>query len=449
MKEAEDKSRLCGRLELYSVYRTNLEIYSNVIVAMRYRPRRPYTRETFSVAVEKALHTKVLPQNPLLSCEIVNGASHEPRFRRKATRQLPIRLVKDCSDIQAFLRREHDERPSHAELWRISIVEELAKNTFWVSLSFHHAIGDGTSGLIFHEQLLRALQSDSSDAFLSTRPLPPSIEECGLNLQVKWKSLMSELPGIIPLPKFVKRRIFSPDYYAGKSTILLQRKSTKTGLRTLKLKPGKVQMLRNVAKANGVSIHALIHAAVSHSIDTELAIKSSTPISLRPLLPEEERQNFCNYVAGHVSSTPLQEDVVSTAKAFYAEIHRPETRSDALQLLGKLQYISNSPPTRHRRCGMEEFLMNALNSPHDQCVGATLEISNLGNWTPPKLEDWDVDDIHFTGSNSSIGELFNIGVVTIAGSLMNISCTWRTGYVDDIEVQRLLRKVDEVLSTLE
>lgn len=448
MQNPNHDSRLCGKLELMSVYRTNLQIYSNVIVAMRYKPKRTLTREDFGSEVENALRDSVIPRNPLLACKIVDGSTHHPKFVLERTRQLPIRHVKDWSDVQDFLRRDHDDRPSNDELWRVSILPDRNENAFWVSFAFHHAIGDGTAGLLFHEQLLQALQAGPQDQTIGHISLPPAVESCGLDFNVSWKSLAKSVPAMIPMPGFLRKKIFTEHYYAGKSTNHNQRHRNKTGLRTLKLDQEKVQGLRKVAKSNCVSIHALLHAAFAHSIDTEMPLKSCTPISLRPLIPEALRRNIGCYVTVHMSESKLQDDPMSTAKAFYAEINSVAARSDALEILGKLQYLSNSATSPGHPCGMEQFFLNRLNSPYDHCLQATFEISNLGNWKPPELEGWAVDDIHFTGSNSSLGELFNLGVVTIAGGLMNLSCTWRTGYVDDSEVQRLLRKLDAVLTSL-
>lgn len=446
---ANHEERLCSRLELMSVYRTNQQIYSNVIVAMRYKPKQTYTKDTLKIKIEKALRSSVIPSNPLLACRIIDGNTHQPKFQRRDIQQLPVQLIVDWTDIGDFLRRDHDDRPSNEALWHLSILPERESDAFWVSFAFHHAIGDGTSGLIFHEQLLDALEDSSKPDFSPDKPspLPPPIEACSLDTTVSWKTLSGYIPDLIWMPSFLRRKYFEAEFYAGNATSKDQRYNNQTGLLSLKLDHKKVQALRKFAKANSISIHALLHGAFAHSIDTEMPIKTITPISLRPLLPVDQRRNIAPYMTAYPSITKLDENPILTAKAFYMEINDSAARKRALETLECLQHISNTPASPGRSCGMEQFYLDKLNTEEPHCLGATFEISNLGNWQPPELKNWHVDDIHFTGSNSSVGELFNLGVVTLAGGLMNLSCTWRTGYVDVAEVGRLLDKFERTLNS--
>lgn len=346
---------------------------------MRYIPEKRMMREDFSQEVERSLRYHVIPLNPLLACKIADGCTEKPRFVRVPIQKIPLRMVKDWDELQGYLRREHDEAPSNEDLWRVSILPE--REAFWVSFAFHHAIGDGTSGLIFHEHLLCALQAKPTSPADIVQVLPPSIEHCGLKLVPTWKSLLQEIHHVVPVPHFVRAHLphmYVP-FYAGNPTTMEQRRKTKTGLRTIKLNSREVANLRKIAKANKISIHALIHGAVAHSIDTEKPLKSCTPISLRPLLRSEYRRHIANYVSTHLSVAPKGEDPISTAKAFYEEINRPEARAEAKYLLGKLQYLNNHAPRKHGLCGMEQFFLDQLRVKDEHCLGATFEISNLGN----------------------------------------------------------------------
>lgn len=64
------------------------------------------------------------------------------------------------------------------------------------------------------------------------------------------------------------------------------------------------------------------------------------------------------------------------------------------------------------------------------------------------MEDWRVGDVYFTSSNSTIGELFWLGVVTLAGGTMRLTCNYRTGYVSDREVGSFMHKLRETLLCL-
>lgn len=61
------------------------------------------------------------------------------------------------------------------------------------------------------------------------------------------------------------------------------------------------------------------------------------------LLHIDQRQNIGEYVTVHLSTTKLQEDPMSTAEAFYLKLDSPVARKRAIELLGALQYIPNTP----------------------------------------------------------------------------------------------------------
>lgn len=158
---------------------------------------------------ERALRHSVIPSNSLLFCRIVDACSHQPRIQKKDIKeiqQLPIQLVTEWTDIGEFIRRDHDDRPSNETLWRLSILSENGSNVFWISFAFHHAIGDGTAGLIFHEQLLRALDKSWPCTSILVKPLPPSMEECGLDTTVSWKTLLRFVPDLLWMPAFLRRK---------------------------------------------------------------------------------------------------------------------------------------------------------------------------------------------------------------------------------------------------
>ncbi|CCG83299.1 Uncharacterized protein C18B11.03c [Taphrina deformans PYCC 5710] len=418
-------------------------------MAMKYLPKRTCSDSEFLDLVSRALRDVVVPELPLLSCQIKGvHTPMSPYYEYRPISQVPVVLVRECRDITEFLRREHDIPPNEEALWRVSLVPEA--DSFWVSFAYHHAIGDGSSGLIFHEHLLCALQGMEDGTVPSTeyRPLPPPIEECGLNLKASWYDLCKEILGVLPLPSIIRDYINGPKYYGGNETTYEQRRNTRTGLKVLRLHARHVERLRTLAKVHNVNIHALLHGSAIHCIDTDEHIKTSTPISLRPLLPDEHKKNMGNYICCHVSMTPIASDVVSTAKMFHAELHQPSLRDQAMRQLGLLEYIDSSPPTDGSPGGMEKVLLQRLNTTNNHCLGATLEVSNLGNWKAPLFGAWRVEDVHFAGSNSSIGELFNLGVVTLAGGDMKVACTYRQGYIDEPEVSGFMERLRATLESL-
>lgn len=188
---------------------------------------------------------------------------------------------------------------------------------------------------------------------------------------------------MLPVPALLRSYLAEPSFYGGRRTSIVDRVKRRTCLKTFSLTHAQVQHLRTVAKQNEVSIHALLHAAAIHSIETELSIKTSTPINLRPSIPSSSNSNgqrrvIANYVCSHTSFMPRREKVLDTARAYYAELNAPAARHTAKADVAVLQYVNNSL-NGFGRPGIEQIVLDRLQTPNPHCLNYTLEVSNLGN----------------------------------------------------------------------
>ncbi|KAH7112125.1 alcohol acetyltransferase [Dendryphion nanum] len=165
--------RPCGNIERYSTSRHHLGYYLNIQITASYsHPSSPHPlpRIIFS-ALEKVIH-----RHPILSAIPIDEDKNTTFFAR-----LPEINLSSCvqfierrgpvptgtqsdTELDRIIETQHNigfttnyaDRP----FWRVVVLYESgvsrAFSLVWV---VHHAIGDGTSGLVFHRCFLKALRS--------------------------------------------------------------------------------------------------------------------------------------------------------------------------------------------------------------------------------------------------------------------------------------------------
>jgi hypothetical protein len=454
-------------------------------VSCLYSAEEATTSDDFENAVRHALHRRLIPENALLGCSIEASETGKAFFKRQtwSVGDLPVAVETQATSLEELVRGMHDTQLPDSMPWKVQILSANPssgpKKCFWLSFTYHHAIGDGTSGLIFHNKLLRALNDNINDSspMCDNAPFPLPIEEC-LDVRPGYAMLLKEAWQLVPLPAVAKRWL-SPKCYLGNATTLRQRVSTKTGLRSLTLSAEDVPRLRKASKAAGVSVHAILHGVISHAIveavpalrEGQVFMHSATPINLRPLMKHQD-QTFATYVTSHASTTRPSKSIIETAKSFYEEINLPSARCKALGTVGLLKFVDHHPPkpipldssrelvavdgslafasSRHV-AGMPQFIMQRLERPTETSLQGTFEISNLGSWKPDSSDNgspaYRIQDISFSGSNGPIGEWLNICVATLTEGPMRLVFTYRTGFVDENEIEQVLRCTRENLMT--
>lgn len=431
--------RPCGDLEAWSIHRGRLGIYLNVISAAKYTTKD--SSIVFANRVRTVTHNQVNPQHTLLDCIIIGADSNEVSFQRvsRPAESLPISIQE--APIEELWRTQHDKPMSDEEPWRV-IISPAGKDNQWVTFVFNHALGDGTSGMFYHDALLRGLNEERTYKHLS---LPSAVEDI-IDLRPSWWKLLSKVKEILPLPAVIKQYLQPAPFYCGQDVAVEDRMKTRTGFHRFVVPVQTVAKLRTLARREEVSIHVLLHACVMHAIHTDLDMISSTPINLRPLLKEEHRKVLTNYVTGHYSRMKRKETLIETAKAFYKELNDPQKRREALQEVGLLRYLKTPAGAKP---GMETLLLKRVNVARGTSITGTFEVSNIGNWIPPITHgNCSITELHFSGSDSIIGEVYNFCVITLNGGYMSVACTWRTGTITAEEALSTIGRVERSIYEL-
>ncbi|KAL1955939.1 hypothetical protein VTO42DRAFT_7924 [Malbranchea cinnamomea] len=195
-----EKLRPVGCLERYSTARNHLGFYTNVAVTATYTlpatcslPLRAY--------IYKVCET-LIGQHPILSAIPVDEDTRAPYFAR-----LPAIDLDRCVSFEEWKAPADSEPARDAELdelltaqhrspfagltlpfWRLCVRTDPGNPTqFTAAFVFHHAIGDGGSGMAFHRTFLDALGGAISSSLTSSdvksvipapqTPLLPNVEE--------------------------------------------------------------------------------------------------------------------------------------------------------------------------------------------------------------------------------------------------------------------------------
>ena len=153
-----------GLLERYHVARQSLRLDSCVVVAAKFSnaSNERLSEDAVFFAVAHAVQT-----HAALSARVIDEKGPNPRFDRLSEVRLEqVIHFLDKDDNRAFAKVIEEEftNPIDASkdlpLWRITVASDNH-----VIFSWHHAIGDGQSGLAVLRTIIEGLNRDSYDSF--------------------------------------------------------------------------------------------------------------------------------------------------------------------------------------------------------------------------------------------------------------------------------------------
>ncbi|OJD23766.1 hypothetical protein ACJ73_04884 [Blastomyces percursus] len=265
-------SPLLGLLERYSTARHHLGFYINVAVSATYTLPETCSHPLKSY-IYRACKT-LIGQHPILSAIPVGENTDEPHFVLLPAVDLDTcisfeerrhgKLVSSNSscpdadmDLEKLLNIQHNI--TFSPPWRLYILADPDHpHIFTASFIFHHAIGDGSSGMAFHKTFLRALYLELSSAESSEQvdstitspniPLLPNIEA------------LHPMTVSIPFQKIWNKR--DPNLWTGsKITMPLQNE-----IRLLVLSESQTVSFRDLCRKNKTTITAALHTLVADAV---------------------------------------------------------------------------------------------------------------------------------------------------------------------------------------
>ncbi|RYP22611.1 hypothetical protein DL767_009007 [Monosporascus sp. MG133] len=317
-----DVIRPVGSAAKFNTSRHSLGLYRCVVNTAQYTALPPTDKRTsISNVIENALAT-VMMQHGILRVGIADEDTQEPVFTYLRTidlRQMIEWKKISASEPDAYMRdllrsteAQHDKlwedlpgRPGWKLIVHQNSQPDDAENvTLDISFAFHHAYADGQSAVIFHRDLLRALNGGGLPPaelqdhvlHLTKRPrLPPGAEEL-VPFSISWpyllKLIWAEIIWKELVPSWLKPTP-SPDTVPWTGNPI-NPEPHKANLRLVRVSQTALASLLAACRAHGTTLTPLLQALVLASVASRLppdaapAFQFGTAISLRRFAKESD-----------------------------------------------------------------------------------------------------------------------------------------------------------------
>ncbi|TVY75561.1 putative alcohol acetyltransferase FCK4 [Lachnellula suecica] len=456
--------RPVGNIERFSTVRHNLGIYRCVANTARYTAS--HGPENLPSFIEAAL-AKVILEHPALCCGIVNEDKNDPAFVRLDTIDVSKRI--EYRKLNVSTAEEHDRalaeilEQRHSELWpdtdtlppwKMIIVESESSSSggtiFDAIFAFHHAIGDGLSGLVFHRSLLEALNGPGSDELTTKIKIPEAIDlppamEKSIDFKISWFFLLTQLWN-----ELRPRWLFpdaSPPWTASPcsaSNIQNYKSRVKVMAIPAELVPKVLAACREQKATITGLLHGIIVTSLASHVPEALCFASGTPFSLRHLTGLSPTNAMGCQVSGHTSkytpetisrirssTTPEQvtSEIWSIARDFRTSMAAELAGLPNDNQIGLLPYVSS--------------LHNMFESKMGKPRGETYELSNVGSLQNENPEGrWKIERYFFSQSGMGTGAPVSFNVASVGGGPLGITVTWLEGDIEERLVDELARDVE-------
>ncbi|ROT41771.1 hypothetical protein SODALDRAFT_331555 [Sodiomyces alkalinus F11] len=511
--------RVLGKMEQYSTARHSLGLYFGVSVACRYAvPRRISKLDVLRPTIERAVARVVLEQ-PYMRVGIIDEDTNYPAYVHIPSINLSrhIRWLDPlgAQDIDRTMECELSEQLSYPwenldrqPPWKVTvfIICESKEDTdkyndnndpdaiaaVEVLYTYHHALGDGTSGTIFHDQLLRAVSSPDPS-------LTSSLFSSGVSLTLSEPADLAPtqeelVPFRLSWPYFLRAvwRGYGPSWLQSKPDThpwsgLLPADISRAyamNLRLFSIPAGTATMLVPLARAHDTTTTGLFHALTATSLARRLpasearSFLSGSAISLRRCVDRrttnggsfDPETQFAILVSSIAHSVPLEtlarlrdaavgrgggnadEAMWDVARAVTASLRERVATLPRDDVSGLLKYIAD----------MRAFVRYADGKPFSW----TWQVSNVGAMLPcpPRkttaaseqqvgahddgvcgneaaegaADRWKITRAVFSQSALKTSAAVMLNLVGLVGGELTCTVTWQDGIMDDKVMEDLV-----------
>ncbi|KAL4755962.1 putative alcochol-O-acetyl transferase crmB [Aspergillus foveolatus] len=494
--------RPLGKLEQISATCHHLGFFNNVGLSAHYLLRTAAGAATTSADLRSLIYTAVgavVRRHQILCAIPVNEDTPVPHFAALKTLDLKrsVKFLRRSKPGQSSERRESEgsednELDSILEeqhntgfnsdgtlpFWRLIILEDtqLPKTpSFTASFIYHHAIGDGVSGLVFHRELRSALDA----AFAASRNTQAQGTGPKTTLMVDDEaSILPPLEALHPLPLPIP----NPASADANSTLTQPQAASqkewtggpiqtpcKSHWSSFTLSPATSHAFVAECKARKRSVTAVLSSIVANALFDALSEKNVDvltciiPLNLRPWLsiPRDEAEGAigtyfdatrARLVRAHTSnaSDPKPKPGTGPGTEGPAGWDRAEQVSSALG-----SYLANTSPSGEPYTAIAAFLgiddlgavfQSLIGSPRD----AAFEVTNVGlfepaSTPPPTTEEattksdshWEISTVRLSRSAAVTGAAVTVSVATGGDGGLAIGFTWQEGVVEEDVVKRV------------
>ncbi|KAF9884474.1 hypothetical protein FE257_001735 [Aspergillus nanangensis] len=435
-----EKLRPVGLIEKYSTARNHLGFYYNVVVAATYT-----LPATFTLPIQDYIYKGcevLIGQHPALSALPLGEDTNEPYWVRLPEvdlsqavhfqkRTQPIPETDKDTELEKLLQDQHNT-PFMAPhpYWRLCVLtDEIQPQRFTAAFVYHHAVGDGTSGKAFHENLLPALRSAVSLAPGEAKqiipspqsPLLPSLEEAH-PLPISFLYLITAL---------FKAKVWSPKNPRLWSGADMCQPLT-TQVRYTVLPANLATSFRKICRQNNTTITAALASLIAraifqHTPKNFTQVQASIPIAMRRWLPDNITNKSIGVWVQDCSESYDRNVVVTKDSSFpWDEAKRSrQSLEKALKLqgtdadVGLLKYVDD----------FFEFFKSKVGKPRE----SSFELSNVGPLVVEGAGDSAIPQIGhvvFSQCGSVTGSALEVSAVLGGDGCLSLAFSWQEGVVE-------------------
>lgn len=474
MKSRPELTFPSGNLEQFSTARHYLGFYNNVGLTATYS--HPSSTTPLSTLIFQALRT-VIQQHSILSAIPLAEDSQTPYFARLPTidlrtcvrfverKNFPLAPDSDDEELDALVSEEHNkdfksqvgERP----FWSLIVLHVPGSTThFSASWIFHHGLADGTSGLVFHQSLLAALQSHASaDADSADRDADPIVTSPKTRL-------LPPLEDLHPLPLslwYLAKQQWndwfphkSPTCWLGNKVAFDKNTPPIRHFKSLVFSKDITTSLRDASRMRNSSVTAILQciiaAAVFANLDAQKwkTLRVACPISLRRYLKLDPEQGNIEeqlgvYVSSYTFDHHRQEkgtepgtnsvlDLFSwdETQALKQGLADEVSKNLKDSIVGLTRWIPD----------MHQFLLKSIGKDRAE----SFEFSNVGVVKIPfagNPEGWKLDRCVFSQSADVREVAFGVSAVTGGDGCLVLGFSWMDGVVEDGWINKVMKESKE------
>jgi hypothetical protein len=221
--------------------------------------------------------------------------------------------------LEKILQNQHSQRSRDLDSrpgWKLIIVlngvPKSTKLVFDAIFAFHHAVGDGKSGLVFHNSVLEALDSSEELIKLEGRTLktpklvtfPLPIEK-QLDFKTSWSFFFQKVWNWFDLtPSWMKAS--SP--WLSTPCLLKHVQNYRSRTKIISIDSDYLLRIIPACRKQRTTVTGLLHgiivASLSSHVPEATSFSGGVPFSMRHLLKHPTRGEMGNYVSGLVIHYP-------------------------------------------------------------------------------------------------------------------------------------------------
>lgn len=402
----------------------------------------------------------VIHKHHILSAIPVDEDSLDPYFARLPSinlqrsvsfieRSRPLAVADNGEDreLDAILQVQHNTnfKSEYGTLpfWRLLILKDAGiEKEFTASFIFHHSIGDGVSGLVFHNAFRDALEVASS----SPLSLDSKTEQVIVSNDTP---LLPPLEELHPLP--IHESSAKPP-----TTILKEwtgnfiHAPCKTHYRTLYLSQSSSKTFVQECKSKNLSVTSALPSVIAAVLfgilpPTTEALTCIIPVSLRPWLKlprNVTKDAIGTYIDAFKVQLRRSDQNIEDAKSMDIWPGAHETAKEITNYLTNNLSPSGEPYTAVAVFKTIPDVSIIFNSTLGKDRDAALEVSNLGVFSDSSKDRadplWQVGRVTFSRSSVVSGSAVTMSVVSGGDGGLTIGFSWQEGVIDDDVVDKLI-----------